>query len=96
VGAAVWIYYHPYSDVLDQIASLDIDFQREKNITLNITKNSPEVQAMEIKRIARKQMTSFIDASVELGLLKVSEQERSILLNYLVEETYTFNAKRNR
>ncbi|WDE06207.1 hypothetical protein SG34_004560 [Thalassomonas viridans] len=88
VGAAIAVYCAIAEDTLDKIASLDIDLQKEKDITLAVTQSSEKLHMIERERIAVKQMTSFIDAAIELGLLNVTGEERIKLIDSLVQKTF--------
>jgi hypothetical protein len=90
IGAAAWIYHSPDTEALDRFSNLDLDFQKEKDITLSITKNSKKLQLLEKYRLATKQISSFIDASIELGLLNLTADERNLMIEKLVEKTFGF------
>lgn len=92
VGAALWVYGAQSAEhTLDKIANFDIDLQKEKNITLTITENSKQLKLEEMKRIANIQMTSFVDASIELGLLSITEEEKKLLITELVSKSFSID-----
>ncbi|HIF9275900.1 hypothetical protein [Photobacterium damselae] len=74
-------------NLIDDISNADIDLKREKSIILSVSKASNKINKLEIERQKKLQLRSFFSASVELGLIELTDEEIEIMISNILTET---------